>query len=72
MEPFAIIGTIVDCINDQDWTLRIEENGLLVVNDQGKIVFRGTASSQNIAEAKNKFNVESETNHNVVNKSDNN
>ena len=62
MEPFAIIGTIVDCTNDQgcqDWTLRIEENGLLVINDQGKIVFRGTATSQNITEAKDKFNVES-------------
>ena len=57
MEPFAIIGTIVDCINDYDWNLRIEKQGLLVIDHQGKIVYKG--KSQDLSEAKNKFNIES-------------
>ena len=56
-EAFAIIGTIVDCQNDQDWNLRVQEQGLLVIDRNGKIVFRGIAND--LKEAKAKYDFES-------------
>ena len=56
MEPFAVIGTIVDCHADNSWDeLRILENGLLAVNEKGVIVHRGQA--QDLAEVKEKFDI---------------
>ena len=54
MEPFAVIGTIVDC-QDENWSLRILEQGLLVIDHKGVIVYRGEA--RNLHEVKEKFNV---------------
>ena len=55
MEPFAVIGMIVDCPTDDSWDLRIIEQGLLVVNSQGTIVHRGVVSD--LSEVKEKFSV---------------
>ena len=54
MEPFAVIGTIVDC-QDENWSLRILEKGLLVIDSNGVIVYRGEA--QNLNEMQDKFSV---------------
>ena len=54
MEPFAVIGTIVDC-QDENWSLRILEQGLLVIDHKGVIIYRGEA--RNLHEVKEKFNV---------------
>jgi len=54
MEPFAVIGTIVDC-QDENWSLRILEKGLLVIDSNGVIVYRGEA--QNLNEMQEKFSV---------------
>ena len=51
-ETFAVIATVVD--SQSDWSLRIEENCLLVVNQSGSIVFRGQATDQNLADVKEK------------------
>ena len=55
MESYAIIGTIVDCPPDASWTLRIVENGLLIINHKGLIVYKGTKNDLN--EAKEKYSV---------------
>ena len=55
MEAFAITGTIVDCPKDDSWDLRIATDGLLVINEKGTIVFRGTISD--LTEVKEKFSV---------------
>ena len=46
---FAILGTLVDSL--PDWSLRVQPEGLLVVNDGGTIVSRGVGSQDNIREA---------------------
>ena len=46
---FAIVGTLVDCL--PDWSLRVQPDGLLVVDDGGTIVSRGVGSQENIREA---------------------
>ena len=46
---FAILGTLVDSL--PDWSLRVQPDGLLVVNDGGTIVSRGVGSQDNIREA---------------------
>ena len=54
MEITAIVGTIVDCA-DEEWNLRILEKGLLVIDQNGVIVHRG--DSRNLNEIKEKFSV---------------
>ena len=46
---FAIVGTLVDSL--PDWSLRVQPDGLLVVDDAGTIVSRGVGSQENIREA---------------------
>ena len=46
---FAILGTLVDSL--PDWSLRVQPDGLLVVDDGGTIVSRGVGSQDNIREA---------------------
>ena len=46
---FAILGTLVDSL--PDWSLRVQPDGLLVVDDAGTIVSRGVGSQENIREA---------------------
>ena len=56
MEAFAVTGTIVDCPKDNTWELRIVTEGLLVIDDQGTIVFRGEVNDLT-EEVKEKFGV---------------
>ena len=46
---FAIVGTLVDSL--PDWSLRVQPDGLLVVDDEGTIISRGVGSQENIREA---------------------
>jgi hypothetical protein len=46
---FAITGILVDSL--PDWSLRVEVNGLLVVDGNGVIVFRGENTATNVSEA---------------------
>ena len=46
---FAIVGTLVDSL--PDWSLRVQPDGLLVVDDGGTIVFRGVGAQENIGDA---------------------
>ena len=46
---FAILGTLVDSL--PDWSLRVQPDGLLVIDDGGTIVSRGVGSQDNIREA---------------------
>ena len=46
---FAILGTLVDSL--PDWSLRVQPDGLLVVDDAGTIVSRGVGSQEDIREA---------------------
>ena len=50
---FAILGTLVDSL--PDWSLRVQPDGLLVVDDGGTIVSRGVGSRDNIREAIERF-----------------
>ena len=54
MEVTAIIGTIVDCANEE-FCLRILEKGVLVIDQHGVIVYRGDVKDLN--EVKEKFSV---------------
>ena len=43
-ESMAVTGPIVDCYDDVSWDqLRVEEDGLLIVDSHGTIVQRGQA-----------------------------
>ena len=43
-ESMAVTGPIVDCYDDVSWDqLRVEEDGLLIVDSHGTIVHRGRA-----------------------------
>lgn len=54
--PFAVIGTIVDCESDTQWALRIDQQGLLVIDNQGAIAYRGTKND--LQDVKEKFSVD--------------
>ena len=53
MKSFAIAGTIVDAT--KDWKLRIEENCLMVVDQAGKIVYKGKNSSTSLRDTKERY-----------------
>ena len=50
---FAILGTLVDSL--PDWSLRVQPDGLLVVDDGGTIVWRGVGTQDNVREAIERF-----------------
>ena len=49
---FATVGTVVDSL--EDWSLRIRTNCLLVVDENGTIVYIDDASDQNLVSVKEK------------------
>ena len=53
MKSFAIVGTIVDAT--KDWKLRIEENCFMVVDQSGKIVYKGKNSSTSLRDTKERY-----------------
>jgi hypothetical protein len=50
MPAFAIIGTVVDALDD--WKLRIVEDCLMIIDQSGKIVQKCKNSSKHLQEAK--------------------
>ncbi len=40
MEPFLVVGTLVD--SREDWSLNIMENAMLVIGREGNILYRDT------------------------------
>ena len=49
---FAVVGTVVDSL--PDWSLRIYQNCLLAVDQEGSIVFRDETTKQNLDMIKEK------------------
>lgn len=52
MAPFAIIGTLVDTL--PDWTLRLRNDHILIVDNEGTIVHIGEALPQNLIDLREK------------------
>ena len=50
MPAFAIIGTIVDALDD--WKLRIVEDCLMIIDKSGKIVQKCKNNSKHLQDAK--------------------
>ena len=50
MPAFAIIGTVVDALDD--WKLRIVEDCLMIIDQSGKIVQKCKNSSTHLQDAK--------------------
>lgn len=56
VKPFAIKGIVVDSLHD--WSLRIEENCLLAIDNRGTIAYRGLATQENVLAVKEKFGLD--------------
>ena len=53
MGSFALVGTVVDATDD--WKLNVEEKCLIVVDENGKIAFKGKNMRENLDNAKERL-----------------